>query len=151
MRGRTTPRALEAYERQRRAVEMRRAGFTLEQIARSLGYATPTGAWKAILTVVRRNEAAEIAGLRSLELDRLDRMWASVWPDIVQREDADKRNRAVDRLLGITDRRRAILGLDAPTFVNVEAVVREEARRAGVDENEVVREVDAYLREQRRR
>lgn len=152
MRGRTSARAIEIAERQRQAVELRRAGATLSQIAQQLGYATPMGAWKAIVAVLKRNEAVEADALRALEGDRLDRMWAAIWPVILQR-DAELRQKlpAVDRLLGITDRRRAMYGLDAPVLVDVEAVVRAEAERAGLDPDEVVREAAGYLREQRRR
>src|SRR3982751_6109849 len=99
MRGRTSARAMEIAERQRQAVELRRAGATLGQIASQLGYATPFGAWKAITAVLRRNESTDVDALRALECDRLDRLWASCWPDVLQRDDAHKRNAAIDRLL----------------------------------------------------
>ena len=61
-----------AAERQRRAVELRRAGLTFEAIAARLGYANGGGAHKAVMAALSRWGVGGVADLRQLEDDRLD-------------------------------------------------------------------------------
>ena len=105
-RPRLTPHELRA--RQRRASELRLAGLTFQQVADQLGYAGPSGPFKAVGAATRAGDDAAVALLqRSLaELAALD---AALWPRAVSGHMP-----SVDRVLAIMARRSRLLGLDAP-------------------------------------
>jgi transposase-like protein len=123
-------RRITARARETAALEMRRQGQSYEKIAHSLGV-TVSGAWRAVQrayqrTVREADEAAEFN--RALDLQRLDAVLEVIWPDVM-----DRRLGAVDRFLGILDRRARLLGLEAPQKqeMNIEEalvikVVRDE-------------------------
>jgi hypothetical protein len=99
-------------DRERQALELRKAGATYAQIAKQLGYANEGGAHKAVgralnVAIKQRNIVAE--DVRELELQRLDQMLLGLWADAK----AGKWH-AIDRVLKIMERRSAYLGLDAP-------------------------------------
>ena len=96
----------------RKAVALRIAGATYEQIGRELGI-TSQAAWKHVtvaLADVRQKTAEDADILRVTELSRLDAAQASIWPRVVQGD-----NQAIDRFLRISKRRGEITGIDAPT------------------------------------
>jgi len=99
-------------DKDRQALELRKAGAGYEQIARTMGYANKGGAHKAVMralreSIERRNELA--ADVRELELQRLDEMMLGLWP-----EARKGKWLAIDRVLRIMERRACYLGLDAP-------------------------------------
>ena len=98
-----------AAERQARALELRKAGSGYAAIAQQLGYAGPSGAYKAITTALRALTAEPAAELRALELARLDDLLVGLWPD-ARRGNVAK----IDRVLKVMQRRADLLGLDAP-------------------------------------
>jgi len=107
----TSPKRIAAAERRRRAVALRIAGATYEQIGRELGI-TPQAAWKHVtlaLADMRRKTAEDADILRAIELARLDAAQASIWTRVVQGD-----NQAIDRFLRISKRRGEITGMDAP-------------------------------------
>jgi hypothetical protein len=97
-------------DRQRRAVDLRSAGATYQQIAQALGYAGTGSAWKAVHAALRRQEYESVAELRQLQGDRLDTALRAVWPRVVTGDDG-----AIATMLRIEKRRAALFGLDAPT------------------------------------
>lgn len=65
---------VEAYERRRRAAEMRRKGHTWAEIASEIGYADPSGAFRAVQALLKEHQSLaydEIALYRQESLDRL--------------------------------------------------------------------------------
>lgn len=105
----TSANAINAAEKQRRALDLRKTGATYEQIADALGYAGPSSAAKAIKTAIARitREAAE--DVRTLEVERLDSMLRYQWPAVTKGH-----VRSTEVALRIMERRAALLGLDAP-------------------------------------
>jgi len=104
-----------AVDRQRQALELRRAGLTFQQIATRLGYAHAAGAYHAVqrgLKVTLQEPADE---LRTLECARLDALQEKVWSKAIAGD-----ARSVDRVLAIMKRRSRLLGLDAPQTTAVE-------------------------------
>ena len=105
-----TPRQrVQTRERQARALELRKAGLTYQQIADTLDYGSISAAEKAIksgLKTLIREPAEE---LRALELERLDKMLASHWKAVL-----NGHVRSTEVVLRIMERRAALLGLDAP-------------------------------------
>ncbi len=105
----TSPRKIKAVERQAQALELRKAGVTYAQIAKTLGYKSPSGAQQAIETAMQNTVQEPADTLRRLECERLDAMWRGLWA-LAVRGDAV----AIARCLDIMARRAKLLGLDAP-------------------------------------
>ena len=121
----------EVAEKEQKALELRRAGLTYDEIARSIGYATAQGAYLAYGRALKRSlmdSGAEEA--RAMELDRLDRLQRTWWGKALSGDE-----KATDRVLKIMEHRAKYLGLYAPTKMQVEAVVYD----AGTIEGEVQR------------
>lgn len=100
---------MKAVEHQIKAMTMRRAGATYEQIGQELKMTT-MGAYMAVKVGLEKSLREPGDALRELELQRLDTMMRAVWPQAIRGDLL-----AVDRVLKISDRRARLLGLDAPT------------------------------------
>jgi hypothetical protein len=111
-----SPRRIEAAERRARALELRKAGATYDQIATQLGFANRGGAYRAVATALKEITAEPAEEVRALELERLDAMLLGLWPQARKGS-----NGAVDRVLRIMERRAKLLGLDQPTRFSVDA------------------------------
>jgi len=102
-------KAIEVTERQRQAVELRKAGAGFEEIARQLGYKDASGAYRAVKAALRKTIQQPADELRALEAARLDAMLLGIYAD------ARKGNvLKIDRVLKIMARRADLFGLDAP-------------------------------------
>jgi hypothetical protein len=123
---------LGAYEKQRRALELRQQGHTYEDIARALGYANPMGAWHAVKAALKKGFVEAAEEFKQLELEKLDEIERRLWPLILRRRGGQPAPdyKALDRLLTISKRRAALLGLDAPR----ESRVRQTSATASVTE-----------------
>lgn len=106
-----TPTA-DVIERERRVLELRRAGVSFDLIATQVGYRDRGAAYKAYKRALARTLQQPAAELRDLEVDRLDRLLTAVWPKALRGDLA-----AVDRVLRVAERRARLLGLDAPVSV----------------------------------
>lgn len=109
-RGRYTS-SPDTAERDASAVQLRTEGLTYREIAAQLGFADPSGAYRAVergLDAIR-SEGAE--ALQQLELHRLDLLHQRAWAELTR--DDSQPLQAIDRLLKIQERRARLLGLDA--------------------------------------
>jgi DNA-binding CsgD family transcriptional regulator len=108
-------RTVVARERERAALQMRKAGATYEQIAQALHIA-PMTAYYAVGRALRRitegyREDAE--DIKALELDRLDAMQLILWAQMqAVTSTPEQVLRAVEGLLRVMDRRARYLGID---------------------------------------
>lgn len=132
-RKKTSQRLIEAAERQAKALTLRKAGLSFEQIANQLGYADAASAYNAVKAALEKTLQEPAQELRDLECARLDAMLMGLW-----KEASTGRWLAVDRVLAIMDRRAKLLGLDAPTKQHTEqtvamAVNAADASRAILD------------------
>ena len=112
-KNKTAPVNLRAREKAHAALTLRLAGNSFDAIAAEVGYASRSGAYAAVRTLLQAQmaDASESADeLRKIELDRLDVMAAALWPKVKKGDNA-----AIDRYLRLQDRRAKYLGLDAPT------------------------------------
>jgi hypothetical protein len=117
----TSRKRLEAFERKLRALELRKGGATFEQIGKTLDVSTAT-AYSYVMEALKETLREPADELRTLELERIDRLALALWPRAVgERESVDGRIvvhpadlRAVDRVVKLMERRAALLGLDAP-------------------------------------
>jgi predicted DNA-binding protein (UPF0251 family) len=121
-KSKVSPARVIALEREKRALELRRMGYRYDQIAEALGISQNT-AWNAVQRAFKRacclvDEEARVQ--RELDLQRLDAALAAIWPKVRQGNTA-----AVDRLVRLLERRSRLLGLDAPTEVRNEMIVRQ--------------------------
>jgi len=111
----TSQRILKGREREQAAVKLRMGGATYEEIGATLGI-TAMAAYKAVKRALARviaktNEDA--SELRTLELQRLDKLLLALWGRASKGDDA-----AVDRVLRVMERRAKLRGLDAPVQVS---------------------------------
>jgi hypothetical protein len=111
----TSPRRLEAHGKHARAIQLRIAGATLQQIADELGYAGPSGAHEAIQRGLDKTMRPGADELRDLYSSRLDRLLLGIW------DKASKGNLlAVDRAVRVIDRMAKLHGVDAPIRIKDE-------------------------------
>jgi hypothetical protein len=102
-------RTIEGYEKDQKALELRKEGHSYESISEQLGYSTRSASYKAVMRRLRDMDRPAVSMLRELEVQRLDAMLYAVWNDVLQ-GDAN----AVTTALRISERRSRLLGLDAP-------------------------------------
>ena len=77
--------SLAVREKGRQAINLRMSGATIKQIANQLGYASESGAYKALMrelkeTTQEMGESTE--AVRQLELRRLDQMLFPIWNSV---------------------------------------------------------------------
>jgi AraC-like DNA-binding protein len=103
----TSQHDINAVERAKLALGLRKAGMALDDIAVQCGYKDRSGAYRAIKRELQRLPAEDAAELRVMETVRLDdmlkictakAMTGDMW--------------AVDRVLAISKRRSELMGLD---------------------------------------
>ena len=105
----SSPRRIEAVQRQRRALELRVAGASFDDIAGALGYASKSGAYMAVRAGLNRVPAPEAMFYRALNLERLNRARLQNWKGV-----QNGNLKALYAELAIQDREARYLGLDAP-------------------------------------
>lgn len=127
----TGGKRIDAAERQRKALEARKAGASYDQIARQLNYAGPSSAHKAVITALQRTIQEPADELRQLELTRLDALLIPVWGQAMKGSLP-----AIDRAIRIMERRAKLLGLDAPLKFSIADVVNQVAEELGLTADE---------------
>ena len=141
--------ALTVFERQVQAVELRKSGLGFQDIADRLGYAGPSGAHKAVMSVLRKIMQEPTDELRKLELERLDAMLNALWPAIMRKDAYTPRT--VEVALKVMDRRAALLGLDAPKqvedhrTVTITVMAEQLASETGLNAAEIVAEAERIM------
>lgn len=105
----SSPRRISAKEKQAEALELRKQGRTLAEIAKALGYSSPSAASKAIESAMTRVVTPGVEALRSLENERYDTALAGLWDDV-----KDGNPESVNAFIRLSARRCKLLGLDAP-------------------------------------
>lgn len=98
-----------AYERHMEALRLRILGEPYDAIAQQLGFASRSGAHRAVMSALAKTLREPAEELRTLELERLD----TLMRPLMERAKEGSQT-AVDRILRIMERRAKLLGLDAP-------------------------------------
>lgn len=102
------PSDINAAEKAKLALTLRKQGYTLEKIAEQCGYQDKSGAFRAIKRELDRIPAPAVADLRKVEEMRLDDMLKAIYTE------AEGGNMwAIDRVIAISKRRSEVTGLDA--------------------------------------
>ena len=81
--GRKHGRTIEGYEKDQKALELRKEGHTYESISEQLGYSTPSASYKAVMRRLRDVDRPAVSMLRELEVQRLDAMLYAVWEYVI--------------------------------------------------------------------
>jgi hypothetical protein len=97
---------IEAAERKRKALVLRKAGANYPAIARACGFSRQR-AYQVVQAAIRELTQEPAAAVLMLELERLDRLLFGIWEQA-----RSGQVEAIDRVLRIMDRRRAIYGWD---------------------------------------
>ncbi len=106
----TRPKRARPSDRRRRALKLRMKGLTYSDIARQVGYASPSGAYEAVRKALDYEAYETAAEYRKLHVARLEALLAGIWN--LAREG---KLGAVDRVLNLLEREARLLGLDLPT------------------------------------
>lgn len=132
-RGTPTATRADVAARRAKAVRLRRTGVGWDDIATMCGYSDKGAACKDVkraLDAYLKEQNAEVEQLRELELQHLDDLRRAAAQILVADHyhvargvitdipDPAPKLAAIDRLVRISDRRCAILGINAPTKVD---------------------------------
>lgn len=116
MAGHVTPEPAQ-IEKEMQVLELRAQSYTWRAIAQQVGYASGSGALKAYMRAIKRQQKEPVEAALYMELERLDEMQAVYWDPAIQGN-----MRAGEFILKIMDRRAKFLGLDAPTKIQAEVM-----------------------------
>jgi hypothetical protein len=139
-------RRLAGMETARKALDLRRGGATYRQIAGAMGL-SHGGAEKAVKRGLKMIVAEPAEEVLKLELDRLDGMFMGLWPGIQRGDPA-----SVSAGVRVVARRAKLLGLDAPSKVNINLIVEQTAEQLGLTYEEtamLLTDVQAFIAEQK--
>src|SRR3979409_404181 len=103
MAHRTTQRDINAAERARLALQLRKQGYTLDEIAEQCGFQDKSGAHRAIKRGLESVPVAEALELRTLETLRLDEMLKALYPKALKGD-----GWSIDRVIALSKRRSEI-------------------------------------------
>lgn len=141
MAGTGTPKSgqqrLQAAEKERQALELRKQGATFDQIARAVGYADRSAAYKAVMRGLKATLREPADEVRALYLERLDYVMACMAPRM-----AEGNPQAAAAYIKALERQAALLGLDAPLKtemrIDTEKVAQRISEATGLPVDEVI-------------
>lgn len=136
-RERTTVHNAEVTDKERQALELRKAGATFDAIARQLGFADPSGAHRAVSRAIERIPAQAVNEFRAVDVERLDRLFLAVWQPALGGD-----LKALDRALRILDQRAKLLGLNTTVKAEMDVTVTERSQ-VDIELQELLNEVRA--------
>lgn len=122
----------EVYQRRMLALELRRAGASVEQIARRMGYPSMQAVHDDLSLMYAEVLCTPVEESRALDVLRMDRLIMGIWGDARAGGLA-----AVDRVIKLVDVRAKLLGTYAPvqveqvTFDTIESEIRRLERELG--------------------
>lgn len=116
-------RKAEQAEKRRKALALREANLSYEEIAQAMGWSHRSVARRFVERALKATYQEPADEVRRLELRRLDRLARDWWPLALARKDAKTGEAippdpdALDRMMKLMDRRAKLLGLDAPVQI----------------------------------
>lgn len=116
MAGNKTPEPAQ-IEKENAVLALRSKSLTWRSIAEQTGYSSGSGALKAYMRAIKRQQKEPTEAALYMELERLDLLQEVYWEPAIQGN-----MRAGEFVLRIMDRRAKFLGLDAPTKIQAEVV-----------------------------
>jgi DNA-binding transcriptional MerR regulator len=128
--GKTDANAITNHKRKLKAVQMREDGFSLEEIAESLGWNSAQAVHKAVKSVLDKAEIEAANHYKILQVRRLEKSLA------IHKERSEKGNiRSGTLLVRLSKRLSEITGCDAPSKfahegeLGFELIIRDETNR----------------------
>lgn len=103
----------EKRERQRKAIELRKAGMTYSQIGETLQCDTST-AHRLVKSALDEAIDDDVDDLKRMHMARYDTMLMVTWPGVQGGDGA-----SIDRALRVMDRQAALHGLNAPKELTI--------------------------------
>lgn len=131
--GTTGSNRILAKEKQRRALEMRKAGATYDAIAASMGYASKSGARAAVVSAMGELIQEPAKELRTIQYERLNHMLVVLWAKINNGDE-----RAIQTALSVMDKMDRLMGTDAPNRSEVDVNVQGAIIVADVNETDYI-------------
>jgi hypothetical protein len=116
MAGNKTPEPAQ-IAKENAVLALRVQSLTWRSIAEQTGYSSGSGALKAYMRAIKRQQKEPVDAALFMELERLDELQEVYWEPAMQGN-----MRAGEFVLRIMDRRAKFLGLDAPTKIQAEVV-----------------------------
>jgi len=108
----TSPAAMEHFQREMQALNMRIAGKSYQEIGEALGYAHDNSSRRLVLKAMRIIKADKVKHVRMMELARLDMLMGAAWDSAMEGHLG-----AIQAVLKVMQQRAKLLGLDAPLKV----------------------------------
>jgi len=144
----SSKRRIEAKERQKKALQMRLAGASFDQIAEALGYANRSGAYDAVQRVMKGIPEPEAKLYKKLNIERLNRLLVALWPTAT-RELPDKD--IIAQAIRVIAEMNKLSGAYAPveskiTLDMVRDVARKIAEQEGTTEEMVMAEAEEIVK-----
>ncbi len=115
-------------------------------IARALGVSQPTihRDFIAIDEEWRKEWADSTEKWKTVQAERIEALLKAIWANAT-RVDGKAQNFYIDRAIALLDRQAKLLGLDAPTKINIIDDIRRRAIEAGLDPDAAVEEANRIL------
>lgn len=101
-------------EKRRKALELRKAGATYDQIAQAVGYKDSGGARKAVLKGFGEVIQEPVAELRTMQIERLNHMLMVLWPKVQTGDTV-----AINTSLSVMNKIDALMGTEAARQIEV--------------------------------
>lgn len=115
--GKESQQKIEAVDKEKASLDLRRAGFTYREIADTLTISVGAAHAYVKTGMMRAIEECKESGslVRAQELDRIDRMQRAVWKQAIEGD-----MQAIATVLRLMERRAALLNIDAPKSFHIE-------------------------------
>lgn len=123
-----------AKQKQRQALELRKAGASYHDIAQAVGYKDQSGARKAVIRAFGEVIQEPVTELRNMQVERLNHMLMTLWPKVQQGDES-----AIRTSLAVMDKMDRLQGTEAAQTMDVN--VTSKAAVLVVDGNK-----DDYIR-----
>ena len=117
----TSVQRIEAIENSKRALELRKSGHTLDEIAAALGFDNTARVRRLIKKALSEVLVEEVEDLRKIEAERLEEIWQALKLKMID-ERGNVSLRVVSQMLAVSRERRKLLGMDTPIFVDRDPV-----------------------------
>lgn len=114
-------------QRDVRALQLRMAGYTYEEIAKQLGYANSSGPYKAVLRLLKNYQRELAAQYKMIEGQRLEELQAAIWAKAVYVQGSTtlmEQVKAIETVLKIMKRRADLFGLDEDRRIQAELIMK---------------------------
>jgi hypothetical protein len=158
-------RGLDSAQRDTEAIRMLSQGCTYQEVSDALGYGGSGNACRAVKRALAELPAREVAELRQIAGERLDRLTREAFAvldhdhltisqggKVVRDDDGNlvhddgPKLAAIDRLLRIEERRARLYGMDAPTKFSATLSPQEEWDRRDAEIEQEIERLKAVLR-----